>query len=140
MQHYHAANQVRRPGALRRRRFAQTRVRRVVRKPGEPTKAQREAHELSHIPREDWCEFCVCAKSVASPHREGHPDDKVGDVPTMGMDLAFMGQRIQPAMMPILVVKEDSVGEVNVHALESKAVTTEAEHKGQGVYMVRCVC
>ena len=120
MQHYRDANHPRRGQQWRRMRFAQKQWRRVVPRPGEPTKAQREAHELSHIPREDWCEFCVRAKSVASPHRASHPEDKVGEVPTVGMYFCFMGQKQHTNMMPILVVKEDQYDEVNVHALESK--------------------
>ena len=51
MQYYQAAARAgRRQAPLRRRRFAQKRQRRVVPEPKEPTKAQREEHELSHIP------------------------------------------------------------------------------------------
>ena len=62
------------------------------------------------------------AKSVDSPHRACHPEDKVGDAPTVGMDFCFMGQKLHPNLMPILAVKEDKYEEVNVHALENKGV------------------
>ena len=65
MDHYHAANQARRDPAWRRRRFAQKRQRRVVRKPQEPTKQQREEHDLSHIPKEDWCPCQKCGQSTS---------------------------------------------------------------------------
>lgn len=49
MQHYRAHNGRRAP-QWRRRRFAQRRARRGLRKPDEPTKAEREEHELPHQP------------------------------------------------------------------------------------------
>ena len=55
----------------------------------------------------------------------------------IGMDFAFMEQKQRPKLMPILVVKEDSVGEVNVHALQSKAVNSTVDDRGQGVHIVR---
>ena len=94
--------------------------RRVIPKPMEPTKAQREAHELSHQPPENWCEFCVRARCVESPHQAAHPEERSGDVPVVGMDLCFMGQKGHAALMPTLVVKEDKYDEVFAHGLESK--------------------
>ena len=64
------------PRPWRRRRFALKSRRRVIRGPGEPTKAQQEAHELSHQPPEDWCEFCVRARCVESPLRGAHPEGR----------------------------------------------------------------
>ena len=110
----------------------------MIRRPGEPTKAQREAHELSHQPPEDWCEFCVRARCVESPHRTAHPDERTGGVPVVAMDLCFMGQKGHGTMMPSLVVKEDRHGEVLAHGPESKNVAGEEMDKGEGVYMVKC--
>ena len=82
----------------------------MVPKPREPTKAEREEHELSHIPPEDWCEFCVRTKSVACPHRSSHPDERRGELQVVAMGLAFMGQQEHDELMPLLVLKEDQWG------------------------------
>ena len=86
-----------------------------------------------------WCEFCTRAKSVASPHRSACPEDKTGEALMMGTDFCFMGQRAHPDLMPIMVVKEDSVGEVNVQGLEGKGVNTTGEDRGQVAYIAVCV-
>ena len=122
----------------RRMRYAQKSERRVIRKPHEQTNAQSEEHKLSHSPREDWCEFCTRAKSVASPHRSACPDGETGDVPMAGMDFCFTGQSSYPDLVPIVVVREGSVGEVNVHGLESKGVNNTLADRGQGTYIVKC--
>ena len=44
-------------------------------------------------PPASWCECCVRARSVASPHRAAHPDEKKGDIPLVAMDLCYMGQK-----------------------------------------------
>ena len=46
--------------ARRRRRF---------RHPREPSQAERDEHCLSHIPPEDWCEFCNACKGLNFAHK-----------------------------------------------------------------------
>ena len=96
----------------------------MVRKPDEPTKAEREEHELSHQPPANWCDFCMMARSIASPHRVAHPEDRKGEVPVVAMDLCYMGQKDSDTLMPVAVVKEDSLGEVVVHGLQPTAVNS----------------
>lgn len=71
MQHYRRANRERQLGVWRRRRFARKDVWRTVPKPKEPTKAEREAHAIAHIPPENLREFCVRPRCVASPPQGG---------------------------------------------------------------------
>ena len=40
-----------------------------------PTKAERQIHELTHWPYEDWCMHCVAARGKADPHRRQAEDE-----------------------------------------------------------------
>ena len=40
-----------------------------------PTKAERQVHELTHWPYEDWCMQCVAACGKADPHRRSAEDE-----------------------------------------------------------------
>ena len=42
----------------------------VVRVPRTPTQKEIEAHEATHIPHEDWCEFCMSGRARNKPHRK----------------------------------------------------------------------
>ena len=64
----------------------------VVRAPRMPTQKEIDAHEVMHIPHEDWCEFCMSGRARNKPHRkkgrgpesppEGHEEDsKVAGAP-----------------------------------------------------------
>ena len=50
-----------------------------------------------------------------------------------------MGQRKHLDVMHMLVLTEDSVDEVNVHAVQSKRVDSSAGDTGHGIYTVKCV-
>ena len=55
-------------GDIRREQGEATGPRRVLRKPEEPTKAEREAHDVSHVPFRSWCADCVSGRGVETPH------------------------------------------------------------------------
>ena len=42
---------------------------RVVRAPRVPTQAEIEAHMATHIPHEEWCEFCMKGRGRNSVHK-----------------------------------------------------------------------
>ena len=46
-----------------------------VRTPAQPSRAEREEHELTHFPYRTWCDHCVRgrAKDDLPPEREGCP-------------------------------------------------------------------
>ena len=41
----------------------------VVRVPRTPTQAEIDAHEASHMPHEEWCEFCMAGRALNKPHK-----------------------------------------------------------------------
>ena len=79
------------------------------------------------------------ARAVASPHRGANPDERNGEIPLVAMDLAYVGQKESDKLMPLIVVKEDSLGEIVVHGLLSKLVKGGQVNAGQGAYLVKCV-
>ena len=44
---------------------------RVVRAPRVPTQEERDAHEATHIPHEEWCEICVAGRGRNKAHPQG---------------------------------------------------------------------
>ena len=43
-------------------------VHKEVRAPGQPTKAEREHHYLTHIPFRSWCQHCVRGRGKSAHH------------------------------------------------------------------------
>ena len=41
----------------------------VPRAPREPSRAEREEHNLTHLPYRSWCPFCVAGKAHSAPHK-----------------------------------------------------------------------
>ena len=42
----------------------------VVRVPRTPTQKEIDAHEATHIPHEEWCEFCMSGRGRNKAHRK----------------------------------------------------------------------
>ena len=59
----------------------------VVRDPCAPTKAEREAHEATHLPFRIWCEHCVNGRKDNPPHTRIR--DEV-EVPEIMFDYAYI--------------------------------------------------
>ena len=54
--------------------------------PRQPSAEERELHELTHIPCQDWCDFCISCKSRVDPQR---PLDASEAIPGVQLDYAF---------------------------------------------------
>ena len=61
-----------------------------IRDPGQPTKAEREEHEVTHIPFTRWCRVCVRARGRDRPHRKVCPEDARSAVPRIVMDYGYL--------------------------------------------------
>ena len=35
-----------------------------------PSKAEREEHELTHLPYRNWCKYCVQGRGKEAPHKK----------------------------------------------------------------------
>ena len=61
-----------------------------VRAPRQPSTAERELHELTHIPFQQWCDFCVACKSRVDPQRVlDHSEEGRRSIPAIQLDYAF---------------------------------------------------
>ena len=65
-----------------------------------PTKAERQVHELTHWPYEDWCMQCVAARGKADPHRRSAEDElrmeAQSEYPVVSLDYAFTRGLTEP--------------------------------------------
>ena len=58
--------------------------------PRTPTDMERWIHDLTHLPYEAWCEFCVMAKSNDHPHRTRTFEDIDKHDPELQLDYMFI--------------------------------------------------
>ena len=62
--------------------------------PGNPTKEERLAHELTHWPYRPWCEWCVRGRAVGPNARSVPADRKIALIPKAHMDYAFLQDEV----------------------------------------------
>ena len=62
---------------------------RVLAAPRTPTKAEREEHDVSHVPYHPWCRLCVMGRGLERRHltQSGDRDD---DRPRVFADYGFL--------------------------------------------------
>ena len=77
--------------------------------PKDPTKKDREEHELIHTPYRSWCEHCVRSRARNAHHRKRAPDDPLEEVilPRVHMDYSFMSREHESASNNPLFVMAD---------------------------------
>ena len=99
----------------------------VQRKPEEPSKQEREEHEITHIPFRTWCRHCVRGKSKDSQHRTKKKEEKEEEkVPTISMDYMFLGRKgtngveEEDKMIPVLVIKDGQTKCIFAHVVPKK--------------------
>ena len=51
--------------------------RRILRDPGEPTKAEWDSHRVDHIPFRSWCPHCVRGRGTGLQHRRIKEENRV---------------------------------------------------------------
>ena len=80
-------------------------VPRMARDPGEPTKAEKEAHEATHLPFRSWCPFCVAGRSDNPPHRRAPTDKDQPVIPEVHLDYAYVRREEEDHPTTVLVAK-----------------------------------
>ena len=98
-----------RPG--RRRRLAFRGRREALRQPKGPTERDREEHDLSHIPPEDWCTICARTTCLAHGHRRVRAEDGLGEVPVISIDLSVSRRTHQPKNVLVAVTRGSRRGD-----------------------------
>ena len=81
------------------------------------TAAERSAHQLTHLPFQQWCELCVAGKAKEDHHRRRVVADEVQSerLPIIQMDYMFLGRHgedveAESALMTILVAVDLETG------------------------------
>ena len=97
---------------------------RAVRDPGQPTREEREHHELTHLPFRPWCEHCVAGRAPNDPHPRRAPQEHEGP-PRVSVDYGFVGERAGDdeevdAKRTILVMKVEGCGAVMARCVKGK--------------------
>ena len=64
---------------------------RVSRGPREPSRIERERHEVTHLPPRSWCVHCRRGRSIASAHHAAN-SDRAHSVPIVSIDYAYLGK------------------------------------------------
>ena len=113
-----------------------------ARDPGQPSKADRAAHKLTHCPYRSWCEHCVRGQAVGRPHRSVPDELSKSDVPRVIIDYAFLQQDMTQevegegeegeggsdgarATMKVAVMIETECESIWAYVVESKGTLTE---------------
>ena len=96
----------------------------VLKAPHRVTQAEREAHEVTHMPYRSWCPHCVRGRGRNTPHRQRAEEAKVSGVPKIAMDYMFMSAEDERASSnPVLVVVDEATGERYARAVGHKGTT-----------------
>lgn len=84
-------------------------IRRLVKRadPREPTRQEREEHEMTHLPFRNWCSHCVRGRGTEEACRRIDREQGMAEV---HMDFVFMGEDGSLATLAVLVAKERSTG------------------------------
>ena len=93
------------PAAMKVRRNAQV----------EPSRREREEHELTHIPYRSWCRHCVRGRGKNEAHRRLDAEAS-HEASHVSMDYCFMGQD-EEKCLPILAMKDHRSKTILSHVL-----------------------
>ena len=74
-----------------------------------PSKAEVEAHNVSHLPFRSWCSACVRGRGLSMGHRKVDAETKEAEqIPTISVDYGFFGQPEDRAhnTLPVLIMRD----------------------------------
>ncbi len=96
---------------------------RVARTPGQPTKTEREQHELTHCPPRSWCDHCMKGQAKDDSHVSVSGDLAESDVVRVAIDYCFFQEEMaaQEAKMILTVLV---MAETLCHSIWAYAVGT----------------
>ena len=64
---------------------------RFAKGPSEPTRAERERHELTHLPPRSWCAHCRRGRFITIPHWSSQAEK---GYPIISIDYAYLGTTV----------------------------------------------
>ena len=84
-----------------------------------PTKTERAAHALCHIPYRSWCEVCVAGRGISTQHRVRRLHEE-REVPQICMDYCFLRNSIGEESITVIVGKDKHSRGVFAHVVPQK--------------------
>ena len=79
----------------------EARLPKKARDPGEPTRAEWEEHQATHLPFRSWCPHCVAGRQDNPPHRR--QEERESRVPEVHMDYCFVRRTDEEEVLPTLI-------------------------------------
>ena len=94
--------------------------------PCSPTRAEREAHETTHLPFRSWCEVCVQGRMDNPQHRrlEHHAEDH--RLPEVHLDYAFLRRADSDVLAKLIILKALPSRAMQAWVVPSKGVGDQA--------------
>ena len=104
--------------------------------PYSPSKAEREAHEATHLPFRSWCSACVQGRADNPPHRRlpARPGDEQR-LPEVHIDYAFLRRVGSESLAKLVVMKVHPSRAVRAWVVPSKGTgeISSAERVVRGI-------
>ena len=94
-----------------------------MRDPGQPTQAERDAHEATHLPFRIWCADCVAGRRDNPAHKKVPADEPAK--PEVLMDYCFFRREKETETVTILIVKDRHSRAIRAVPLRHKGVVLE---------------
>ena len=95
--------------------------------PCSPTRAEREAHEATHLPFRSWCEECVRGRADNPQHRRRAPEvEEEHRLPEVHLDYAFLRRSDSEVLAKMVVLKALPSRAMQAWVVPSKGVGDQA--------------
>jgi hypothetical protein len=105
-------------------RVEEAQAARVQRDPGQPTRAEKEDHEVTgHVSFRTWCKHCLAGRGRGQPHLGADGEEE--GLPAVGIDYGFMGQD-DDKVMPMLCCKASRTRSYACSTVDKKGPTIYA--------------
>jgi len=112
----------------------EAKVAKPMRDPGQPTMAEREAHEATHLPFRIWCDACVKGRRDNPPHRK-MPEEEHTKA-EVAMDYCFFRRQEETENITTLLTKDRHSRAIRAATLRSKGICLE-ESVDKAIEMIR---
>ena len=96
---------------------------RPTRDPHAPTKAEREAHEATHLPFRSWCPFCIAGRRDNPGHVKRPEEERT--VPEVALDYAFVRRQEEDDTLTVLVAKDRDSRALRAWVMRHKGASEE---------------
>ena len=91
-----------------------------ARDPRAPTKAERDAHEATHLPFRSWCRECIAGRRDNPPHMKMEEEER--QVPEAMLDCAFVRRKDETETTTILIAKDRESRAIRAWTMRYKGV------------------